>query len=354
MDALRLRPNARPSNQILTNMTTYKEAGVDIEKKNILLKRIKEHAKGTHDDRVISSETMFKGLVVSADGLKKYADPVLAFNTDGVGTKTLVAAQLDRWEGIGEDIVNHCINDILAMGAKPICFSDYIASSKLNDDVIERIVKSVARCCKESGIVFVGGETAEMPGVYHDEAVDVVGFIMGTAEKKEVIDGSGIKEGDALIGIASAGLHSNGYSLVRKIIGEGKLELTAAVAEALMKPHRNYLRTTTAVMEKHRIKGIAHITGGSFRKNLPRILPKGLGAEISTGSWQPLPIFGLIQEKGNVPEDDMYGTFNMGIGYVYAVDKDNAAGILRLLRQLGENAYAIGKVIRGSGVKYVD
>jgi phosphoribosylformylglycinamidine cyclo-ligase len=160
-------------------MTTYKEAGVDIERKNALLKKIKEHVKGTHDRRVISSETMFKGLVVSADELKKYENPVLAFNTDGVGTKTLIAAELDRWEGIGEDIVNHCINDILTMSAKPICFSDYIASSRLDDKVIERIVKSVARCCRENSIIFVGGETAEMPDVYHDKAVDVVGFILG-------------------------------------------------------------------------------------------------------------------------------------------------------------------------------
>ncbi len=335
-------------------MTTYKEAGVDVEKKNALLKKIKEHVKETHDRRVVSSETLFKGLVVSADELKKYANPVLAFNTDGVGTKTLIAAELDKWEGIGEDIVNHCINDILTMGAKPICFSDYIASSKLNDAVIERIVKSIARCCKENSIIFVGGETAEMPDVYREKAVDVAGFILGAAEKKDVIDGSGIKEGDALIGLASTGLHSNGYSLVRKIIREGKLELTADVAEALMKPHPNYLKTTIAVMEKHRIKGIAHITGGSFRKNLPRILPKGLGAEVSKGSWKPLPIFELIREKGNVPEDEMYNTFNMGIGFVYVVDRNDAAGVLQQLRQLGEKAYAIGKVIRGNGVTYVD
>ncbi len=335
-------------------MTTYKEAGVDIEKKNALLKRIKEHVKATHDRRVISSETLFKGLVVSADELKKYENPVLAFNTDGVGTKTLIAAELDKWEGIGEDIVNHCINDILTMGAKPICFSDYIASSKLDDSVIERIVKSVARCCKENSIIFVGGETAEMPDVYNEKAIDVVGFILGAAEKKDVIDGSSIKEGDALIGIASTGLHSNGYSLVRAIIRLGKLKLDAAVGEMLLIPHRNYLKTTAAVIEKHRIKGIAHITGGSFRKNLPRILPKGLGAEINRGSWQPLPIFRLIQEAGNIPEDEMYSTFNMGTGLVYVVDKNDADSILQQLRQLGEKAYAIGKVIRGSGVNYVD
>lgn len=335
-------------------MTTYEEAGVDIEKKNALLKKINGHVKATHDGRVIGSETLFKGLVVSADELKRYENPVLAFNTDGVGTKTLIAAKLDRWEGIGEDIVNHCINDVLTMGAKPICFSDYIASSKLDDAVIERIVKSVAGCCKENGIIFVGGETAEMPDVYNENAVDVVGFILGAAEKKELIDGSSIKEGDVLIGLASTGLHSNGYSLVRKIISKGRLELTSDVAEAVMKPHRNYLSTTTAIMEKHRINGIAHITGGSFRKNLPRILRKGLGAEVDRKGWKPLPIFGLIQEKGNVTKDEMYNTLNMGIGYVYAVDKDDSGSVLRQLRQLRENACVIGKVVKGEGVKFVD
>lgn len=340
-------------------MTTYREAGVDIEKKNLLLKKIKGHIKATHDKRVISSETMFKGLVVSAEELKKYKAPVLAFNTDGVGTKTLVAAELDKWEGIGEDIVNHCINDILTMGAKPLCFSDYIASSKLDAAVIERIVKSVADCCKKNNIIFIGGETAEMPDVYNHGAVDVAGFILGVAEKEEVIDGSTIEEGDALIGIASTGLHSNGYSLVRAILRTGKLKLnerigTESVGEILLRPHRNYLKTTTAVMKEHRIKGIAHITGGSFRKNMPRILPKGLGAMISKGSWEPLPIFKLIQQRGDVPIDEMHNTFNMGIGYVYVVDKDDADGILQQLQRLQEKAYIIGKIVKGEGVKFVD
>lgn len=341
-------------------MTTYKEAGVDIEKKNALLKRIKEHVKSTYDHRVISSETLFKGLVVNAAELKKFEEPILAFNTDGVGTKTLIAGELGKWEGIGQDIVNHCINDILAMGAMPLFFSDYIASAKLDNAVVESIVKSVAACCRENKIVFVGGETAEMPSVYHDNAVDVVGFIVGASEKRDVIDGNDINEGDALIGIASTGLHSNGYSLARKIFGNGtgynehSPQLKMKIGEALLVPHRNYLKTTIAVMKKHKVKGIAHITGGSFRKNIPRILPKGLGAEIARSSWKPLPIFGLIAERGNVAKDEMYNTFNMGIGYVYAVDKREAGNILLLLRQLGEDAFLIGKVTRGAGVKYVD
>ena len=338
-------------------MTTYKEAGVDIEKKNELLKKIKGHIKSTHDGRVISSETLFKGLVVSAEELKKYKAPVLAFNTDGVGTKTLIAAELNRWEGIGEDIVNHCINDILTMGAKPLCFSDYIANIRLDNSIVERIVKSITDCCKKEGIIFAGGETAEMPDVYNEGAVDVVGFILGAAEKEALIDGKGIKNGDTLIGISSNGLHSNGYSLVRKLINEGKLRLnertgTESVGEMLLKPHRNYLRTTTAIMKNLQIKGIAHITGGSFRKNLPRILPKGLGAEIKKENWEPPQIFRLIQERGNVPEEEMFNTFNMGIGYVYAVDKKDADAVLQQLQQLKEKAHVIGSVIRKEGVHY--
>ncbi len=335
-------------------MTTYKEAGVDIEKKNELLKKIKGHVKSTFDKRVISSETLFKSLLINASGLKDYREPVLAFNTDGVGTKTLVAAKLGKWDGIGEDIVNHCINDILTMGAMPICFSDYIASSRLDNEIIEKIVESISRCCRENKIVFAGGETAEMPGVYNDGAIDVVGFVLGAAEKEEIIDGKAIKEGDALVGIGSTGLHSNGYTLVRKLIKEGMMKLDSKTAEALLQPHRNYLKTTKALRESFTIKGIAHVTGGSFRKNLPRILPKGLGAEINRRSWEPLPIFNSIQKAGNVPLEDMYNTFNMGIGYVYVVDRKDADGFLQQLRQLGEKAYAIGKVIRGSGVNYVD
>ena len=335
-------------------MTTYKEAGVDIEKKNELLKKIKHHISSTHDSRAIRSETLFKGLVVSAEELKKFKSPVLAFNTDGVGTKTLLAAQLDKWEGIGEDIVNHCINDILTMGASPICFSDYIASSKLDANVIERIVKSASEACKKHNIIFAGGETAEMPDVYTDNSIDVVGFIMGAAEKNKVINGRDITQGDALIGIESTGLHSNGFSLVRKLIKEGALELTKQNAEQLMKPHRNYLKTTLAVMKEHRIKGIAHITGGSFKKNMPRILPKGLGAQIRKSSWKPLPIFEVIKEKGNVPDDEMYNTFNMGIGYVYAVNGNESEQVLRTLKGMGEKAHMIGKVTKGEGANLVD
>ena len=342
-------------------MTTYKEAGVDVEKKNILLRKINEHVKGTFDKRVMSSETLFKSLLINASELKKYKKPMLAFNADGAGTKTVIAAMMKKWKGIGHDVVNHCINDVLTMGARPLFFSDYVASDRLKPEVIEEVVKGVAECCKENSIVFAGGETAEMPSVYNEGKVDVAGFIVGVVEKNEIIDGKSIVAGDVLMGLASTGLHTNGFSLARKVLFEENSydvnaylpRLKMKLGEALLTPHRNYLKTTAAVMKKHGIRGIAHITGGSFSKNIPRILPKGLGAEINRSSWQPLPIFGFLQEVGNVPEDEMYSTFNMGIGYVYAIDAKDSDKVLRQLRQIGEKAYVIGKVIRSSGVRYV-
>ena len=343
-------------------MTTYKEAGVDVEKKNILLRKIKEHVKGTFDKRVMGSETLFKSLLINASELKKYKEPMLAFNSDGAGTKTAVAAMMNSWKGIGHDVVNHCINDVLAMGAHPLFFSDYVASDRLKPEVVEEIVKGVAECCRENRIIFAGGETAEMPGTYTAGSVDVAGFIVGVVEKEKAIDGKNIEAGDVLIGLASTGLHTNGFSLARKaLFGDGSYsandyvpQLKMKLGDALLAPHRNYLKTTAAVMGKFTVKGIAHITGGSFRKNLPRILPKGLGAKLKRGSWKPLPIFELISEKGSIPKDEMYNTFNMGIGYVYAVDKDDVTGVMQLLQQLNEKACIIGKVTRGSGVTYVD
>lgn len=341
-------------------MTTYKEAGVDVEAKNALLGRIKRVI--GNDKRAHFSETLFKSLLVNASELKKYKEPMLAFNSDGAGTKTVVAAMAGKWRGIGHDIVNHCINDILAMGAKPLCFSDYVASDKLKPEVVEEIVKGVAEACKENNIVFVGGETAEMPSVYNKGETDAAGFIVGVVEKAEAIDGKGIKEGDALIGIESTGLHTNGFSLAREILfaecGYSIDEITPRLAkplgEELLTPHRNYLKTTLAIIKKHRIKGIAHITGGSFRKNIPRILPKGLGAMISKKSWKPLPIFRFIHEKERTTEEEMYNTFNMGIGYVYVVDKAQAGLVMRQLQELNEKAHLIGKVVKGEGVRFVD
>jgi phosphoribosylformylglycinamidine cyclo-ligase len=342
-------------------MTTYKEAGVDVEKKNILLKKLKEQVKSTFDSRVLASPTLFKSLLFNASELKKFDEPMLAFNADGVGTKTAVAEATGNWNGIGFDIVNHCINDILTMGARPLCFTDYIASDNLKPEVVEAVVKSVAECCRQNGIIFVGGETAEMPKIYNPGTSDVAGFIVGAVEKSKVIDGKNIREGDVLIGLASTGLHTNGFSLARKAVADCGLDfnqfvpkLKMSIGEALLTSHRNYLKATMVVMENHKIKGIAHITGGSFKKNLPRILPEGLGAQIERKAWKPLPIFELISEWGKVPADEMYNTFNMGIGYVYAVSPNEADDVLKLLKGMKEQAHIIGKIVKGSSVRYVD
>jgi phosphoribosylformylglycinamidine cyclo-ligase len=342
-------------------MTTYKDAGVDVEKKNVLLRRLKEHVKLTFDNRVMASETLFKSMLVNVSELKKYKEPMLAFNADGVGTKTAIAEVMDSWEGIGFDVVNHCINDILTMGAKPLFFSDYIASDKLNPEIVEIIVRSVTDCCKENGIIFVGGETAEMPSIYNQGTSDVAGFMTGVVDRQNVIDGKRISEDDVLIGLPSTGLHTNGFSLARKAVADGHLdlkktfpELGMKLGEALLMPHRNYLKTTMQLLGDRKIKGIAHITGGSFRKNLPRIIPKGLGAEINKRSWEPMPIFRLIQHAGKVPDEEMYLTFNMGIGFVYVVAKKDSGTVIEMLKDLRENPALIGRIINGGGVIYVD
>ncbi len=342
-------------------MTTYKEAGVDVERKNALLKKLKEHVKSTFDSRVTASETLFKSLLVNASWLKQYNEPMLAFNADGVGTKTAVAAATGKWEGIGFDIVNHCINDILTMGAKPLFFSDYVASDKLKPEVVEAVVKGIAECCRQNGIIFAGGETAEMPSIYNPGTADVAGFIVGVVDKKDAVDGKGTTRDDVLIGLPSSGLHTNGFSLARKVIADKGYDLGSylpqlkmKLGDALLVPHRNYLKATLGVMKACRIRGICHVTGGSFRKNIPRVLPKGLGAEIDRKGWEPQPIFRLLQELGSVPKDEMYNTFNMGIGYVYIVDKNDAGLVLLHLRKMKEDACVIGKVVEGEGVTYVD
>ena len=248
------------------------------------------------------------------------------------------------------------------MGAKPLFFADYIAADKLRPEVVEQIVQSIGSCCRENDVIFVGGETAEMPSVYNEGKTDVAGFIGGVVEKNAVIDGKAISEGDVLIGLQSNGLHTNGYSLARKALFEMAgykvndyvAELKSKLADALLQPHRNYLKATAAVMKHYKIKGIAHITGGSFRKNLPRILPKGLAAEINKRSWQPQPIFKMVMKAGSISEEESYNTFNMGIGYVYVVSRADADNVMQLLQKMKETAHIIGTVVKGAGVRYVD
>lgn len=339
-------------------MTTYSEAGVDIGLAEKAKQSIKQIVRETYTEQSVLDAGFFCG-GIKLD-VKQYREPVLMLGNDGVGTKMVIARMMNKYNTVGIDLVNHCANDVLASGAKPLFFLDYIASEKIVPDVAAEIVKGIAAACKKLGVVLVGGETAQMPGVYVKGETDLAGTMGGIVDRHEIIDGSAISEGDVIIGIASTGLHTNGYSLARKILFDDcgcKVddyieELGSKLGEALLVPHREYVTTVFELKKQIKIKGIAHITGGGMTDNLPRILPDGLGARISPGTWEVLPIFRLLQEKGNVPEDDMLRTFNMGVGLIIAVGKNDAASALVRLRQAKEKAWVIGEVVQGKGVKY--
>ncbi|MBN2454089.1 phosphoribosylformylglycinamidine cyclo-ligase [Candidatus Woesearchaeota archaeon] len=337
-------------------MTTYKDAGVDIATKEKAIESIKEYSKSTFTEVSASSSTMFKfGGGIDISKLEE-KDPMIILSTDGVGTKMMVAEMMNKWDTVGLDIVHHSVNDILTSGARPLFFLDYIASAKLDSVILVEIVKGISKACKALSIVMAGGETAEMPGVYEKGRYELVGTIGGVVDRGNIIDSSKIKEGDALIGLASNGLHTNGYSLARKILFEDnshkpddKLEeLGETVGEALLKPHREYASIVLPLIKKRIVKGIAHITGGGFPSNIPRVIPKGLGVEIKEG-WPVPPIFTLLQNLGKVPEDDMKKTFNMGIGMVLIVTKEDAKKAIEELKE----GTIIGKVVKGEGVNYV-
>ncbi len=338
-------------------MTTYKDAGVDVNKKEKTIREIKEAVKSTFTNDVLDSATTFKyGGTISLQALKEYDDPVLVVSSDGVGTKMKIAEMAQDFHNVGRDILHHSINDILTSGATPLFFLDYVASSELDPDVIKEIIENLAQDCKKHGIILAGGETAEMPGVYTEGSVELTGTIGGIVERKDMIDGSTIEEGDVLIGLPSNGLHTNGYTLARKVLFEdNEYEVTDVLprlqkplGEVLLKPHKEYGSEVLPLVRQGLIKGIAHITGGGFPGNVPRVLPEGLGASIKIGSWKIPEIFKIIQELGDVPEEDMYQTFNMGIGLVLIVSKENQSSILKPL----EKAYEIGHVIKGAGVSY--
>ena len=337
---------------------TYKDSGVDIAK----AKRIKEEMKGfiqsTFNKNVALGSGAFGG-AFDASELKKMKKPVLISSVDGVGTKTKIAAAMNKWDTIGFDIVNHSANDIVCIGAKPLFFFDYIAAAELKQEVILQVVKGLSAACKELDMPLVAGETAEMPGVYEKGELDLAGSIVGIVEKSRIVDGKKIRKGDVLIGLASDGLNTNGYSLARKVFFEaaGKKVsdfmplLGCTVGEALLVPHKNYSKNVLKLLEKFDLHGIAHITGGAFHKNIGRLLPKGCGAAVRKSAWEPLPIFKVIQKLGGVPEDDMYHTFNMGIGMVLIVSKKDAKRISAALQKLGEKPVEIGEIISGSGVE---
>jgi phosphoribosylformylglycinamidine cyclo-ligase len=325
---------------------TYAAAGVDINAALKLKKIIASMAQPTFGPQVMRGIGFFGGLYE----FKGYHQPILVSHVDGVGTKMKIAIALNKHDTIGMDIVNHCVNDIFSGGATPLFFLDYIAQGKLNPQRVEAIAGGLVKACQEVGCALIGGETAEMPGIYAEDDYDLVGFIVGVVEKNDIKLGDNVKVGDSILGLPSSGLHTNGYSLVRKIFGVESAALNTAypelgrtLGEALLEPHRCYYRPLKPLLPS--IKGLAHITGGSFYKNIPRVIPEGLAVRIDRKSWEVPPLFRLIQKGGNVDEDEMYHTFNMGIGMAVICSKINVDKLLQSL----PGAKNIGQVVSQSG-----
>lgn len=333
-------------------MTNYKDAGVDVEAGYESVRLIRKDVKRTFRPEVLTDIGGFGGLF--ALDKSKYNEPVLVSGTDGVGTKLKIAFLMDKHDTVGIDCVAMCVNDIICGGAEPLFFLDYIATGKNRPEKIAEIVRGVADGCVMSGCSLVGGETAEMPGFYPENEYDLAGFAVGIVDRSKIIDGKSIREGDILIGLASSGLHSNGFSLVRKLLNpsEGKLReyievLGTTLGEELLKPCRLYVKTILDLKEKFEIKGISNITGGGFIENIPRMIPEGLRVKINKGTWPVLPIFELLRNLGDIREQDIYNTFNMGIGMVMAVDRDISGDVLKYLGSRSENAYIIGEITSG-------
>lgn len=334
----------------------YKQAGVNIEAGYESVSRMKKHIQKTMRPGVMGGIGGFGGMFdLSTLGLK---EPVLVSGTDGVGTKLMLAFMMDKHDTIGIDAVAMCVNDIVVQGAEPIYFLDYIACGKQVPEKIEAIVKGVAEGCAQAGCALIGGETAEMPGMYGEDEYDIAGFAVGACEKSDLITGKNIKPGDVFIGLASSGIHSNGYSLVRKIFFEqAKMkpedyveELGTTLGEELLKPTRIYVKSILQALKKFEIKGLAHITGGGFIENIPRMLPEGTGAELYEKNWDIPPVFTLMEKLGNLDRREMYNIFNMGTGMVVAVDENTASEAVTFFNDIGEKAYVIGTVVEGEGV----
>ena len=326
--------------------SVYADSGVSIDMGNRAVDLMKDAVKSTYTPSVLAGIGSFGGLY-DASVLKVMKSPVLVASTDGVGTKVKLAASVGRYRGIGHDIVNHCINDILVQGARPLFFMDYFATSKLTPDITAEVVTGIAEACKEAGMSLLGGETAEMPGVYQPNEFDVAGTILGVVERDDILPHKNIKAGDVLIGLASSGPHTNGYSLIRKVFADTPMdtvfpELGCSLTDALLAPHRSYLSIFSPILTN--IKALAHLTGGGFIENIPRVLPENLNAVIRLGSWPVPPLWNLIQQKGNVPSDEMYRVFNMGIGMVAIVGKSRVAQTQKLIP---ESTFVIGELVMG-------
>ncbi|MBT8086696.1 MAG: phosphoribosylformylglycinamidine cyclo-ligase [Gammaproteobacteria bacterium] len=326
---------------------TYKDAGVDIEAGNELVERIKPLVKRTRRPEVLAGIGGFGGLFALPPD--RYREPVLVSGTDGVGTKLMLAQQLGLHATIGIDLVAMCVNDVLVQGAEPLFFLDYFACGKLDTEVATSVVAGIAEGCLLAGAALIGGETAEMPDMYDDGDYDLAGFCVGAVERSQLIDGSAIAAGDVLLAIRSSGPHSNGYSLIRKVLkraGDAQIDGGRA-AEMLLTPTRIYVKPILALMQSMQLKGLAHITGGGITENVPRMLPPGLDAEIDTNSWQQGAVFDFLQRHGGIETDEMRRTFNCGVGMVIAVAADDADSCLKGLFELGENAWRVGRVVDG-------
>lgn len=334
----------------------YKNAGVDIAAGNEAVERMKKHVKRTFRPEVMTDLGGFGALF----GLnkEKYEEPVLVSGTDGVGTKLKIAFAMDRHDTIGIDAVAMCVNDIVVQGAEPLFFLDYLACDKVVPEKIEAIVAGIAEGCHQAGCALIGGETAEMPGMYAEGEYDIAGFTVGVVDKSKIINGVDIAPGDAVIGLSSSGVHSNGFSLVRKLLLEQEgyslqdsiPELGGTLGDALLAPTKIYVKPLLALLEQLPVKGMAHITGGGFIENIPRMLPDHVNVDIEYGSWPILPIFELMQRKGSISNRDMFTTFNMGIGLVLVVKAEDAEKAVGFLKEQGEEAYIIGKVTAGESI----
>lgn len=334
----------------------YKQSGVDIDAGNEAVRRIKSIARSTFTPGVLSDIGLFGGLFRL--DTTRLREPVLVASADGVGTKLKVAFSAARHDTIGIDLVNHCVNDILVQGAEPLFFLDYIATGALAPDVVADILKGMATACRQNGCALLGGETAEMPGFYPSGEYDVAGFIVGVVDRERLIDGQAIVPGDALIGFPSTGLHTNGYSLARRIlfdtlgleVGSYVNELGRPIGDALLEPHRSYLDVVRSLTARGLVKGMAHITGGGITENLPRILPAATGARVDRGAWTVPPLFRFLQARGRVPDEDMFRTFNMGIGLIVVCAAEDEPVVRGLLREVGETgAVTIGSIVAGDG-----
>ena len=338
----------------MSNSISYADAGVSIDKADEAVAKIRNFAKSTFNARTLTEIGSFGGMFDAK--FSEMNQPILVASADGVGTKLKIAFLSGIHNTIGCDLVNHCTNDILVQGARPLFFLDYFATGKLAPEVAADVVEGISKACRENNCVLLGGETAEMPGFYADGEYDLAGFIVGIVEREKVIDGKNISAGDVILGLPSNGLHTNGYSLARKLLFEvagykvdTKLDETGeTIAETLLKPHRSYFKPLSVLIDQKKIKGLAHITGGGLLDNIPRILPENVSVEIGRGSWEELPIFAQMQKIGNVEDKEMFRAFNMGIGMVVICSPDEAENIKKHFNELDEKYFEIGRVIVGN------